>query len=116
MVPVRQFQGAAEPGATPPPLEFAVAAYDADGTLLNGIDQHIDQAPPTPGSPPHTPRPNYLVEQQIEVAGKAAALRVAVRNMKTDQTGTLEISLPLAPEANLQAAASAKGLAAKPDQ
>jgi VWFA-related protein len=114
-VPVRQFQPSGDAG--PPALEFAVAAFDEDRVLLNGVDQRIDQAPPPPGSPPHAPRPNYMVEQQIDVAGKAVALRVAVRNMKTDQTGTLEIPLPLAPEPNMQAETSGQTVApSKPNR
>ena len=85
-------------------LEFAATAYDAEGKMVNGISQKAseDEANATrPGASPY-----FRAQQTIDVPVDAAWLRVAVRDVSTNRIGTLEISLPLAPDgaANQQAA------------
>jgi VWFA-related protein len=80
---------------TVPKLEFAAAAYDADGRLLNS-ELNDGLASPEPDA-------NgkfgvlFHAEQELEVPPGAAWLRVAVRDEVNDRTGTLEIPLPLKP-------------------
>lgn len=78
-----------------PKLEFAAAAYDADGRLLNSIlnDGLASPEPDANGKFGIL----FHAEQELEVPPRAAWLRVAVRDEVTDQTGTLEIPLPLKP-------------------
>ena len=40
----------------------------------------------------------YRVQQQFDVPVAAVSIRVAVRDVATDNVGALEINLPLAPE------------------
>ena len=76
-------------------LELAVAAYDADGRMLNALVNNgaSDQAA-KPGQP--APK-SYRAEQQLDVPVEAAFLRFAVRDANTDRIGAMEIKLPLAP-------------------
>ncbi|HUX44230.1 MAG TPA: VWA domain-containing protein [Terracidiphilus sp.] len=94
----------------PASLEFAAAAYDADGKLLNSmLNEGLATLPAEAGSKPGAmPRPGALFhgEQELDVPPGAAWLRVAVRDRLSDRTGTLEIRLPLRDAG--QEAASAK--------
>ncbi|MGB6973647.1 MAG: VWA domain-containing protein [Terracidiphilus sp.] len=89
---------------TVPKLEFAVAAYDADGKLLNSI-LNDGLASPEPDA-----NGKYGIlfhaEQELEVPLETAWLRVAVRDEVNDRTGTLEIPLPLKPVATKAATKS----------
>lgn len=77
-------------------LEFAAAAYNSDGTLLNGIlnqgallsDQQLD------GKVGH----RFHAVQQLQVPPGAAYIRVVVRNTLNERTGALEVKLPLKPQ------------------
>lgn len=91
-------------GADPPPgqnsgpdLEFVAMAYDATGRILNAIVQkslHDGNSAAPYGWPPGW----YRVRQQFEVPAEAAWIRVAARDLTTNRVGSLEVSLPLAPE------------------
>ncbi|HUX44231.1 MAG TPA: VWA domain-containing protein [Terracidiphilus sp.] len=79
----------------PPKLEFAAAAYDADGKLLNSMlnDGLASPAPDANGKFGTL----FHAEQQLEVPPGAAWIRLVVRDELNDQTGALEIPLPLKP-------------------
>lgn len=90
-----------------PDLEFVAMAYDATGRVLNAIVQkslHDGNAAVPSGWPPGW----YRVRQQFDVPAEAAWIRVAARDLATNRMGSLEVSLPLAPEppANTVPAAS----------
>lgn len=91
-----QLRSAAKRKGVPALLEFAVAAYDADGHLLNSmlneglVSQEADAAVKS-GAPFHA-------EQELDVPPGAAWLRLAVRDKLNNRTGTLELPLPLKPE------------------
>jgi VWFA-related protein len=81
-------------------LELAVTAYDAGGKMLNGFSQDATEDAgdaAKPGAPPF-----FRAEQTLDVPVDAAWLRVAVRDAATNRIGTLEIPLPLAPDAGAQ--------------
>ncbi len=87
----------------PPMLEVAAGAFDADGGMLNGMVQSSVQN--SPGSRAgQNPRGIFRVQQQIDVPLSATSIRVAVRDISTDRIGAMEVSLPLAVEAQAQAA------------
>jgi VWFA-related protein len=78
-----------------PSFEFAAAAFDLDGRMLNGVvNNAAGQASASEG-------PNesgvFRVRQQLDVPTNAAWIRIGVRNQLTGRTGCLEIQLPLAP-------------------
>jgi len=80
-----------------PLLEIAAAAYDDDGKILNSaIQRYIE--PGTQFGDSKTGGAIYRVQQQFEVPANAASMRVAVRDVATDNVGALEITLPLAPD------------------
>jgi len=79
-----------------PMLEVAAAAYDDDGKILNAaIERVIEQ-----GEFPDGKKGGaiYRVEQKFDVPVNAATVRVAVRDVATDNVGALEIKLPLKAE------------------
>jgi VWFA-related protein len=85
-------------------LELAVAAYDADGKMLNAL---VNNGASETAKPPDQPAPkSYRAEQQLDVPLNATWIRVAVRDANTDRIGAMEIKLPLAPEN--EAASTAK--------
>ena len=88
------------------PLEFAAAAYDSDGWVVDSIIQKtqdgsapaapLDRVPLSPGE---TARGKvYRAMQELIVPITATSMRVAVRDTATDRVGALEVSLPLAAE------------------
>ncbi|MGH9497164.1 MAG: VWA domain-containing protein [Candidatus Sulfotelmatobacter sp.] len=82
-----------------PLLEVAAAAYDDDGKILNSaIERVIEQDNRFPDA--KNGGAIYRVQQRFDVPVNAASVRVAVRDVATDNVGALEIKLPLAPEAN----------------
>jgi VWFA-related protein len=83
--------------AKAPEFEFAAAAFDADSIMLNGTvsDATVDSAT----TPEASKTGVFRVRQQIEVPVKAAWIRIGVRDKLTNRMGTLEVQLPLAPEA-----------------
>lgn len=104
-VPNRQFRQNL-PGGEGENLEFTTVVYDADGVILNSIVQVASDpaSAAEQSTPQHT---GYHVLQNIDVPIKAASIRVGVRDKATDHIGTLEVALPLKPEAATQAKSSA---------
>ncbi len=92
-------------------LEFAACAYDKLGHMLNGISQDAVRAQAQNQA---AQQPFFRAEQTLDVPTTAAWLRVAVRDVHTDQIGTLEIPLPLPQDqpAPAQQSASAGGAVA----
>lgn len=75
-------------------LEFAAAAYNNDGTLLNSIlnKGEISNGTRPEGKVDH----RFQAVQELQVPPGAAYIRVVVRNIANDRTGALEVKLPLA--------------------
>ena len=88
-----QLRRMAESGAHPV-VEFAAAAYNAEGTLLNSVLNHAEITNTGNGKYGAL----FRAEQELEVPAGAAFLRVAVRDPSTNRTGTLEVRLPLEAE------------------
>jgi hypothetical protein len=78
-----------------PALEVAAAAFDADGKMVNGVVQRTAE---DGGSFGVRRDGIYRVQQQFDVPMTAVSVRMAVRDVATDNVGALEINLPLAPE------------------
>jgi VWFA-related protein len=80
-----------------PALELAAAAYDADGKMLNVVVQRAaeDNAQLSDEAAREA---IYRMQQQFDVPTTAVSVRVAVRDVATDNVGALEINLPLARE------------------
>jgi VWFA-related protein len=93
-------------------LEFATAAFDAEGTMLNGV---VENGVPNTSADAKSSRAQnanqaanekfYRAQERIDVPLAATSIRIAVRDMTTDRTGAIEVTLPLAPEGPAQAAA-----------
>jgi VWFA-related protein len=77
-------------------LEFAAAAYNNDGTLLNSILNQgtLSSAGRTDGKADR----RFHAVQQLQVPPGAAYIRLVVRNTLNDRTGALEVKLPLKPQ------------------
>ena len=88
-IPYRQFrlQEATDQDA----VEFASAAYDADGVLLNGNISSGVLATQGVGK-------YYQGVQQLDVPANAAWMCLVVRDAATGRIGNVEFSLPLAAE------------------
>jgi hypothetical protein len=91
-----QLKTATQSGGKKAALEFAAAAYDADGRLLNsilneGLASGETQAGGKSGSLFHA-------IQELQVPPGATWIRLAVRDEQDNRTGTLEVRLPLKPE------------------
>ncbi len=79
-----------------PILEFAAAAYDADGRLLNSM---LNEGQVSSGADLEAKDGGlFHASQELEVPAGAVFIRMAVRDRLNDRTGTLEIRLPLKPE------------------
>lgn len=89
-----------------PEFEFAAAAFDADSVMLNGVvsDATVDSAT----TPEASKTGVFRVRQQLEVPVKATWIRIGVRDKLTNRMGTLEVQLPLAPEAPSPSVTSAR--------
>jgi len=92
-------------------LELAAEAFDADGQMLVGkVDHARETVSESPwnvgeGSPAAAGESAfYRAQQQIAVPLSATSIRLAVKDVSTDRVGTMEVTLPLAPEARTQAA------------
>ena len=91
-----------------PALEIAAAAFDADGQMVNGTVQRVSDRVSDKASdrvsdkeqPSALERRDgiYRVQEQFDVPMSAVSIRLAVRDVATDNVGALEINLPLAPE------------------
>jgi VWFA-related protein len=91
-----QLKGQATQSGSQPTLEFAVAAFDNDGKVLNGTVSDGVAEPST--QPGENKAGLYRVHQLLAVPVKAVSIRVGVRDRSSDRIGTLEVPLPLAPE------------------
>lgn len=97
----------------PQGFEIAAAAYDTDGRMLNGV---VDNSVPAGAQNSSADKQEfYRAEQQIDVPVGATSIRIAVRDVATDRIGALEVSLPLAAEAQAQAHAPAGAASSKPN-
>ena len=81
-----------------PTLEFAVAAFDDDGKVMDGIVN--DATPESATNASGNKTGLYRVHQSLVVPVGAKSIRVGVRDRATDRLGTLEVQLPLAAEAS----------------
>jgi len=94
-----QLKSTAKEKGFPAMLEFAAAAYDTDGRLLNSMLN--EGMVPEQASPNAKPGGLFHAGQELEVPPEAAWLRLAVRDKLNNRTGTLELSLPLKAEPTL---------------
>ena len=92
-------------------LELAAEAFDADGQMLVGKVEHaretVSESPWNVGEGSPAASEDlafYRARQQIAVPLSATSIRIAVKDVSTDRVGTMEVTLPLAPEARTQAA------------
>ena len=100
-----QFRSAATQQRVPV-LEFAAAAYNSDGTLLNSIlNKGAISSERRPDGKVDT---RFVAVQQLEVPPGAAYIRVVVRNPQNDRTGALEVRLPLKQETHTAQAGAHK--------
>lgn len=91
-VPARQFRlQAGTRDADQDNFEFAVAAYNSDGALLNGSIDHAS-------STTREQLKYYRAVQQLDVPTSAVWISLAVRDPATGRIGNEEFALPLAPE------------------
>jgi len=100
-----QLKDSAERKGAPATLEFAAAAYDNDGRLMNSMlnqGQVNGKAAKNANS-----APLFHAIQALEVPQGAAWIRLAVRDQLNNRTGTLEVHLPLKPEATTASASAA---------
>jgi VWFA-related protein len=107
-VPTRQFKLLEERSEQPTTLEVAAAAFDRDGNELSSIVQRVVDGRSADERSPAEQK-MYRVQQKMDVPLKAVSLRVAVRDVTTDHIGTLEVSLPLPPEAETRATVPTAG-------
>jgi VWFA-related protein len=88
-----QLRTAAAHKDKPAVLEFAAAAYDDDGKLMNSM---LNRGVPTGDGGKQEAL--FHAIQELEAPPGAAFIRLAVRDMLTNRTGTLEVRLPLTAE------------------
>jgi VWFA-related protein len=80
-----------------PLLEVAAAAYDEEGKILNAtMERVVEEGKLFPEV--KEGGAIYRVQQKFDVPINAATVRVAVRDVATDNVGALEIEVPLAAE------------------
>ena len=80
-----------------PTLEVAAAAFDADGKMLNAVIHRTRED--SAGIPAGERRDGiYRVQQRFDVPTTAVSIRLAVRDVATDNVGAMEVNLPLARE------------------
>jgi VWFA-related protein len=91
-----QLKAQARAHGAPAILEFAAAAYDSDGRLLNSMLNEGQAS--TDAAPAGKPQSVFHAQQELEVPPGAASIRIAVRDKLTNRTGTLEVPLPLKAE------------------
>jgi len=91
-----QLKGQATRSSRQATLEFAVAAFDNDGKVLNGTVSDAVADPSTESNGNKTGL--YRVRLSLAVPVTAVSIRAGVRDRLSDRLGTLEVPLPLAPE------------------
>jgi VWFA-related protein len=77
-------------------LEVAATIFGDDGKTLNGVVQKVEEDSVLGDGESH--EGIYRIRQQLDVPTGAVSIRLGVRDVKTDNVGTLEIKLPIAPE------------------
>jgi hypothetical protein len=82
-------------GAYQASIELGLISYDEDGRKLNGVDTHIDDTIPA-ARYVKLMSDGYHVVQSVAVPVSAASIRVAVRDVRGNRVGSLEVRLPLA--------------------
>jgi hypothetical protein len=87
-------------GAHQVSLELGLISYDEDGRKLNGLDTHIDDTIPAPRYA-KLASDGYHVVQSVAVPVTASSIRFAVRDIRDNRVGSLEVQLPLAKTAEL---------------
>ncbi len=86
-------------GGQPPVLEFAAAAYDMDGRLLNSM---LNRGTPSGEKGPQAKTDAlFNAVQELEAPPGTAFIRMAVRDTLNDRTGTMEVRLPLKAESDV---------------
>jgi hypothetical protein len=80
-------------GQKPVMLEFAAAAYNSDGTLVNNILNR--GALTSERNADGNEQSHFHAEQELKVPLGATFIRVVVRSKLDDRTGALEVRLPL---------------------
>lgn len=97
------------PGHGTPPLEFAAAAYDGDGWVVNSTIEKAQSgtvasvpAGSVPLSSAESTGKVYRAMQELVVPVTATSIRVVVRDTVTDRIGSLETPLPVASETNAE--------------
>lgn len=90
-----------------PTLEFAVAAFDSAGRIINGEvnDGVLDVSPSGENHSSENKEKLFRVRQTLVVPVNAVSIRVGVRDRLSDRMGTIEVPLPLKPEPVAQAVA-----------
>lgn len=84
-----------------PTLEFAVAAFDSAGRIINGEvnDGVLDVSSQSlENRSSENKEKLFRVRQTLVVPVNAVSIRVGVRDRLSDRMGTLEVTLPLKPE------------------
>jgi VWFA-related protein len=76
-------------------LEFGLISYDEDGRKLNGLDAHFDDPIPA-ANYARLLSDGYHVVQSVAVPVTASSIRFAVRDIRGNRVGSLEVTLPLA--------------------
>jgi len=87
-------------------LEIAVYAYAADGQKLGGTRQNLDAAMP-PLVYEQALKNGMFHNLRVELPVEAASLRLAILDPGNHHTGSLEVSLPLPPSQQADAASDA---------
>jgi VWFA-related protein len=90
-------------GAHQASLELGLISYDEDGRKLNGLDTHIDDTIPAPRYA-KLASDGYHVVQSVAVPVTASSIRLAVRDIRGNRVGSLEVQLPLAKTAEAKIA------------
>ena len=105
-----QLKEAARRRGTPATLEFAAAAYDVDGKLLNSTlnDGLVSGKSNKDSKSDKDPKADAFFHaiQELEVPAGASYIRLAVRDLLNNRTGTIEVRLPLKPEPSTASAST----------
>ena len=93
LIPARQIAFAATPeGNQKSSLEFDIAAYDADGKLVNSLSQSIKPVLTT-GQQQQLIKGPFRFFQQLDLPSGQLFLRIGVLDATSNKVGTLEIPL-----------------------
>jgi VWFA-related protein len=109
-----QLRESANSKGSPAVLEFAAAAYDNDGRLLNSMLNQGQVSGKAKKNAPQNAQSDSLFHavQELEVPPGAAWIRLAVRDQLNNRTGTLEVRLPLKTDTTMASASTPSSAAA----